>query len=172
MGHGAWSMERGFGCWELEARGSGSDFGGPPKPTGWRPVLPIGGRPSGAAGYQPRASAAPPWVSKPPHFISKHHPKHQPHPAQTEGGLRPSIPGPKRRQSRRTLRAGAKGPGACISAERVECASSLALWSLPSHTTQPIASFALFACVNLVNSSTGRVHPSIGPDSFGRKAWG
>jgi len=84
----------------------------------------------------------------------------------SEGGVAltpPSLP---------LSRAGAEGPGACISAERVECASLLALWGLPSHTTQPIASFALFACLNLVNSSTGRVHPSIGPDSFGRKAWG
>jgi len=34
-------MERGFGCWELEARSSGSGFGEPPKSTRQRPVLPM-----------------------------------------------------------------------------------------------------------------------------------
>jgi hypothetical protein len=36
MERGAWSVERGFGSWKLEARSSGSGFGEPPKPTAQR----------------------------------------------------------------------------------------------------------------------------------------
>jgi|GEM_PF-4570588 len=71
-------------------------------------ALPVAA-PRGAAVFQPRASAAPPWAGKPPHFITKHHPKHRPHPAQTEARLRTGIPRPKRRQSRRTPKATANG---------------------------------------------------------------
>ena len=53
-----------FDGWpELEAGG----FGGPPKPTGQRPVLPVASRPNGAAVFQPKASAAPPWETSAPH---------------------------------------------------------------------------------------------------------
>gem|GEM_PF-2773502 len=52
-----------------------------PKSTSRRPVLPMVSRPSGAAGYQPRASAAPPWVGRQANFIFKRHPKHLPPPA-------------------------------------------------------------------------------------------
>jgi hypothetical protein len=114
-------MGRGFGSWELEARSSGSGFGRPPKLTGQRPVLPVSSRSNGAAVYQPRASAAPPWVKGASHFISKHPPKHGGPASRTEARLGTSMPKSKRRQSRRTpkrcraragaVRAWSMGPG-------------------------------------------------------------
>ena len=98
--------------------------------------------PNGPAIYQPRASAAPPWVGKQPNLIFKHPLKHLPH-DRSAHAPRAAMRRPERRQSRRTPKAGAP------SSAPVQCGKPLGLCqasgtlesAVSPHSTNPFVSF-------------------------------
>gem|GEM_PF-3485946 len=96
-------------------------FGGPRKPTRQRPVLPRSSRPNGAAVFQPRASAAPPWERSAPHYLESS-PRHRKQASHTSTERQTTAPKAK----------AAAEPPQSKTYRVVECASSCMARTAPN----------------------------------------